>query len=579
MLPLRIFRSFHAKYYADDILTGPEAYPEEYFAELVEHGFNAVWLRGILRDLATSDIFPTLGTEIARHQDALGTVVERAKRHGVQVLLYLNEPLCLPAEHPFWTEHPEARGVRGESSMDEWYDTNAFCTSTPSVRDWLREASERVFRAIPELGGWFLISASEHHTHCYSHVWDVPGGKRPECPRCAARAATEVVAELITALRDGTRAASPHAHTIAWNWSWAQFEADPQPSLLARLPKDVPVMLDWERGGYRQMPDGKKIFVDEYSLGYVGPSERFMAGYQAAREHDLPVMAKLQVGTTHELATVPNLPLVDNLYEKLCGVERLGLTGMLATWNFGNSLTLNTAAVGEFVRSTERPAPTAFVSRLAAAYCPGADGEKVAAAVHCFSTAMLAFPFDMWLVYFGPQNYALAYPLTLEPLTGKSMGRTWVMDERGDNLNQALGQFTLDEVIGYFTQLSREWQQAVALLEEGLASSAHPHATQELRNVQVIGCCFRSTANIYRNYRLRLERPADADAQFQVLVADEIANLEVALPLIEADPRLGFHAECQAYQFTPALVREKLAQLWTAGFHPANTGRLEAGAL
>ena len=174
---------------------------------------------------------------------------------------------------------------------------------------------------------------------------------------------------------------------------------------------------------------------------------------------------------------------------------------------------------------------------------------------------------------------ALAYPLTLEPLTGKSMGRTWVMDERGDNLNQALGQFTLDEVIGYFTQLSREWQQAVALLEEGLASSAHPHATQELRNVQVIGCCFRSTANIYRNYRLRLERPADADAQFQVLVADEIANLEVALPLIEADPRLGFHAECQAYQFTPALVREKLAQLWTAGFHPANTGRLEAGAL
>ena len=42
VLGLRIFRSFHAKYYEDDILHGPTAYPESYFPELVENGFNAV---------------------------------------------------------------------------------------------------------------------------------------------------------------------------------------------------------------------------------------------------------------------------------------------------------------------------------------------------------------------------------------------------------------------------------------------------------------------------------------------------------------------------------------------------------
>ena len=210
-----------------------------------------------------------------------------------------------------------------------------------------------------------------------------------------------MVAELITAMRDGTRAASPTAHTIAWNWGWTQFEPDPQPSLLARLPHDVAVLLDWERGGHRAMPDGQEIFVDEYSLGYTGPSARFLSTYHEAKRHGLPVLAKLQVGATHELATVPNLPLLDHLYEKLAKVEELGLAGMLATWNFGNAISLNTAAVGRFVREEARPAPREFVTRLAAAYFPGADAPRVAQAVACFSAAMAWFPFSLNMLYWG----------------------------------------------------------------------------------------------------------------------------------------------------------------------------------
>ena len=45
-----------------------------------------------------------------------------------------------------------------------------------------------------------------------------------------------MVAELITALRDGTRAASADALAIAWNWGWTQYEPDPQPALVAQLP-------------------------------------------------------------------------------------------------------------------------------------------------------------------------------------------------------------------------------------------------------------------------------------------------------------------------------------------------------
>ena len=363
-IPLRIFRSFRAKYYEDDILYGPTAYPQDYFVSLAEHGFNAVWLRGILRNLAATTVFPELGEEVARHQDALALVVERARSCGVQVLLYLNEPLCLPRDHPFWEHNPEVRGAGGDSLMDDWPETSAFCTSTPQVRAWLQEVTANLFRTIPELGGWFLISASEHHTHCYSHNW--PLERRPECPRCAERSGTKVVAEIITLLRDGTKAAQPAAQCIAWNWSWSStIEKDPQPELLSRLPKDVAILLDWERGAHRIMPTGKVNWVDEYSLGFVGPSERFLATCREVQCHGLPVMAKLQVGTTHELATVPNLPLIDHVYEKLQRCELLGVAGILATWNFGNAFSLNTAAVGQMVHHPERPGAHAFVAQLA----------------------------------------------------------------------------------------------------------------------------------------------------------------------------------------------------------------------
>lgn len=565
MLPLRIFRSPAAKYYEDDILHGPAAYPDAYFAELAEHGFNAVWLRGVLRDLAPSHIFPELSRDVARHQDALATVAERAKRHGIGVFLYLNEPLCVPADDAFWAAHPGVRGALEEPTndawcMDPWPRVFALCTSTPAVRAWLEETTAALFRAVPDLAGWFAITASEHMTHCGSHGTAKAAAPKG-CPRCAERDPLELVAEVLTALHAGTVAAKPTAQTIAWNWSWNMFAPDPQAPLLARLPRGMALLLDWERGGTRTMPSGKANFIDEYSLAYVGPSERFRLSYDEARRHGIPVMAKLQIGTTHELATVPNLPLVGHVYEKLARCEELGLAGILGTWNFGNMFSLNTAAVGQFVREDERPGPDAFVERLAAAYFPGADAAGVARAVRQFTTAMEYFPFDNALLYFGVANYALAYPLTTAPLTGQSMGATWMMHSRGDDLGRSVGSFTLDDVIDLFTTLVKAWAAGVCELRSALAGCRHAHATAELGVATAIGCCYRSTRNAYATYRLRRDRPADLETQFRTVAADEITNLDIVLPLLEADPRLGFHAECQDYQFSAPLVRAKLAGL------------------
>ncbi len=560
VIKLRIFRSFNADYYKDDILHGPEAYPDAYFAELKAHGFNGVWLRGVLRDLVSAAPYPDMGADIDAHQEALRTVVARGARHGVKVFLYLNEPLAFPADHPFYVQHPEAAGAPGASSMDDTAETRAMCTSEPKVREWLRNAAQRLFEQVPGLGGWFCITASEHHTHCYSHRGSLEAATG--CPRCDQRSGPEIVSDVVTALRDGTRAASSEASCIVWNWSWAwHIEADPQPELLSRLPKDVILMGDWERGGWHTMPGGRQNWIDEYSLSYVGPAERFIALQREAAGHNLEMMAKFQVGTTHELGVVPNLPLIDNLYEKLSRAETLGMSGTVATWNFGNSLNWNTAAFGRFFRVSDRPGPRQFVADSAAEYFPGCDAGKAAEAVSRFSEAMRNYPFSIPFLYSGPLNYALQYPLNLAPLKGTTAGRSWMPDERGDDLSASAQAFTIEELISLLSDIVDQWKSAVDIFEDALQPCSCETAAAEQRNARMIGLCSRSARNVYQTFLLRRDQPPDKAARFQHIISDEIDALEAALPLVEQDTRFGFHAECQTHLFTASGMRKKLTAL------------------
>ena len=83
-----------------------------------------------------------------------------------------------------------------------------------------------------------------------------------------------VVAELIQLIRDGVRDASPEANIIVWNWSWNFYEANPCPTIVNALPDDIILMAGFERGGRKKIL-GKMRVIDEYSLGYVGPSPTF----------------------------------------------------------------------------------------------------------------------------------------------------------------------------------------------------------------------------------------------------------------------------------------------------------------
>src|SRR2546423_1417215 len=76
---------------------------------LAASGVNGVWLQAVLYRLAPFPWDLALSEHYQERQHNLRELVERAKKHGIGVYLYLNEPRAMPGS--FFARHPELRGV------------------------------------------------------------------------------------------------------------------------------------------------------------------------------------------------------------------------------------------------------------------------------------------------------------------------------------------------------------------------------------------------------------------------------------------------------------------------------------
>src|ERR1051326_3568543 len=158
----RIFR-VPAADYMHEWDTALTAHSDAYLAAIRSDGFDAVWLRGVRREMVRTDVFPELAPRAEEHLHTLNTLLARCRKHSLDVFLCLNEPLGFPSDDPFWSHHGSVRGELGSSFDDGWPHSNALCTSTDAVRQFLYESTRNLFRNASELAGAFLITASEHH--------------------------------------------------------------------------------------------------------------------------------------------------------------------------------------------------------------------------------------------------------------------------------------------------------------------------------------------------------------------------------------------------------------------------------
>ena len=511
-----------------------DPYPDGLLARLAAAGENAVWLHVELGHLAP---LPWAGNaHIEQRRAALRALVARAAKHGIKIFLYFNEPRSLPTSSPVFTQHPDWRGVQER-------DSNALCTSAPEVRDALRDAVASLCRAVPDLGGFFTISASENLTSCWSH------GQGAGCPRCKQRKPDEVVAEVSATLDAGIRAAGGRQRYLAWDWGWRD---DWATNAIARLPEGVELMSvsEWslpiERGGIRSS-------VGEYSISSIGPGPRAQRHWETAKQRGLRTAAKIQCGNTWEFSSVPYLPVLENITRHAAALRDAGVQDIMLGWTLGGYPSPNIEAVAEIYAG-------GTLDTLAVKRHGAANAAAAAAFWSACSAAFREFPYHIGCVYNAPLQMGPANPLWPAPTGYKAC----MVGIPYDDLKSWRAIYPPEIFASQLEKVAAGFEAAAARLKADVAAPP-PALAEELRFAEAAAIHFASVAN---QSRAVLARDAGDAAAWGRLCDAEAALASRLHTLQSRDSRIGFEASNQ-YYYTPLDLVEKVINCRWAAAHLA----------
>ena len=548
----------------DELTNDVDYYPEAYLDKLAHEGINGLWLTVYFADLPSS-LFPGHGKDAARRLAKLALTARRCARYGIRIYVFLSEPKLfgnnphnLPPEEG--ALHPGIVGTQGPT-------IGTFCTSSEAGRRYLRESIGALFSAVPALGGVINIMTGEDNGSCAGIHLSEGRWTRGECPLCSRRSDAEIFRDEALLYTNEMRRYTPDAVYIGWFYLPAQRDGG---ALCQRMlevakswPEEATLMLNFESGGASQQL-GRQRIVFDYSLAYVGPSSLFADCSSLVRHAG----AKLQVGCSHEDASVPFIPVPENLYDKYSFMEAKNVDAAMQCWYFGNYPGLMNRAAGALSFQPFPKDSMAFLEELARPFWRR-DAATVAQAWHLFSQAYRNFPSNLCFEWYGPLHHSICWPLHLFPVD-QGISPSWLLEQfpriSGDRIGEIIGyHHTLDEALELCRRMRDLWQQGLELLSPLKATYANDgDRLADIRLAEAVGLQMKSTANVLEFYKLREEMlylrkdnlPAMAD-----VVRDEMACTRRMLELCRQDSRLGYHSEAEGYLFFPARLEARLGLL------------------
>lgn len=532
-----------------DPLMNPELdpYPDGLLQKLSDLGVDGIWMHTVLRQLAPSKTFPEFGQDCETRLQNLSALVQRAKRFGIGIYLYVNEPRSMTAD--FFKNHESVRGVQ----EGDYY---AMCTSTPEVRQWISDSLAYVFKNVPDLAGVFTISASENLTNCASHYQEA------NCPHCKGRRSAEIVAEANAIVEEGVHRGNPNAKVIVWDWGWNDGWA---PEAIGKLPKSVYFMSvsEWSKPFERGAVKGT---VGEYSISVVGPGPRATRHWEVAKKAGLKTIAKIAINNTWEISSVPNLPALDLVAEHCQNLLSKDVDGLMLSWTLGGYPSPNLALVDAF-RKTPTPSKEEALDAVAQTYY-GQEGAPLARQAWTqFSAAFQKFPYGGGVMYLAPQQYGPSNLLFPKP-SGYS---ATMVGFPYDDVAGWCNPYLIDSVAQQFAQVAKGWKQGLEAIRK--AAELAPPAKREdaqaqARFAEAAQLHFATVDNQIRFCALRnalldsskpipeTERPAKI-ADLKTILESEIETARRLFTLARQDSCIGYEASNQ-YYYLPVDLMEKV---------------------
>ncbi len=566
----------------DELMDDVNYYPEQYLNRLAHEGVNGLWLTVEFRDLVATSFTPDAGKDAKKRLAKLKQTVEACLRYGIRTYIFCIEPRAWEPNNPILKKYPELDGAT------LWGVNHCFCPMSQTAHDYLYQSVNKIFKSIPELGGMINISYGERGTTCLSSVPVFSPFKDGmiDCPRCAHKKPWEILNASLSAMEQGMHDAAPGAELISWlyvpqpqrymtgdNYNIADWIYE----IPAHTPKGVILQYNFESGVTRT-EFGKLLVGGDYWISNPGPSSRFSRIAEVARENGTKVSAKIQTGNSHEVATVPFVPVPSLLFKKFSGMRKLGVTHTMMCWYFGSYPGLMNKAAGQLSMYPFPENLDSFLNQLASVNWKKEDISKVVEAWKEFSEGYENYPLTNMFQYYGPMHDGPVWPLLLKPADAP-LSPTWQINSSitlkpwppsGDRVGECIGEIlNLEEVVELTRRMTTSWDKGLAIFN-GLQNhySNEPERILDIGVAKALGIQFRSGYNILHFYLLR-EKMFRMEGRQRLEILDQLAEIikeEIVLDkqlivLCENDSRLGFHSEAEGYKYFPEKIKWRIEQL------------------
>ncbi|MCL2517404.1 MAG: hypothetical protein FWF15_02460 [Oscillospiraceae bacterium] len=538
--------------YGDELSDEIDYYPEEYLNRLMHDGANGVWIYTRFSDILPSSIIAEHGVGYKKRIEKLNKVIEKCANYGIKVYVFAIEPVAFNAEMA--QKYPEIAGTSVGYGK-------TFCTFTEKGRAFCEESTAKMFELCPDLGGYISITFGERATNCASTY------PTNTCPNCGGKHAGEVLANAVEALKSGMRKVKPGADFISWTYGHRLWNFDDIREYVDLAPDDVMLMQNFDDMCYEEQLGVMRQGVD-YWLSYAGASELFEITAEQAQKSGKHMFAKMQLCCSHEIATVPYIPVPGILYNKYKIARKWNVEGIMQCWYFGNYPSLMSKAAGELSFIGEFDDEQVFLKRLAGIYWGESRAETIVKAWKCFEASYRQYPLNVMFSYYGPMADGPVWELQLMP-KNFSLPRTWqTLDPPdGDRIGEALlNGHSLYEAWQLVEKMCDDWRKGLEILN---IQPQSPDETEQLSLINALNIMLHSGRNILKFYQLRDNLGCgNGDSisilsEMRAIARMEIENSRKLSALCEADGRLGYHSEGEGYKYFPEKLHHRIEQLET----------------
>ncbi len=503
------------------------SFPDELLYEYSKVGINGIWAQAILYTLTPFPFDLTYSDGYEKRLNNLKELAARAKKFGIKVYLYLNEPRGMSGA--FFKDHPEIRGHKNHK-VDEY----AMCTSTKEVRDYLYNAVHTLCENVPELGGLFIISRSENITNCYSHSTS----QTIECPRCKQRKDYEVVSEVINIIEKAAHSVNPSIKIFAWAWAWSTAGFDYEKCI--QLVNKNAIIMNVSENGKDYVIGGIHGAVNDYSMSIIGPSDFTRHIWNIAKQSGHRIAAKVQINNTWECSTVPYIPVFDNVKKHMQNLINEGVGDIMLSWTLGGwpSPNIKIASQYFFEDIGEDNDKLSVSESLYGQYSDIVDDMT-----NTLSKAFKEFPFHIQTVYQGPQNAGVSNPLYLQKTGLKSTMTCFAFD----SLERWRSIYPEQVFKNQFEKLCDIWAKG---LEK---AKALPQC--ELKDMAY--ACYYIFYSSLCQIKFIMARDRGDRQAMRELAKCELDTAKEFYPLMMRHPQIGFEA-ANHYYYNSTMILEKM---------------------